>query len=177
MHITVYGTPAPQGSKRHVGNGVMIESSKKVRPWRQDVKHAALLALGSDDDCLTPGCECTDAPNWTPDEPLRVDVTFYLPRPRGHYGTGRNATSLKPSAPTQPYTKPDIDKLLRSTLDALGEAGLWTDDSRVATIHAEKRYADERPPGALIDITRANVGGVGRACGDLMDAAALGGTR
>lgn len=33
----VEGTPAPQGSKRHVGNGRMIESSKKIGPWRKAV--------------------------------------------------------------------------------------------------------------------------------------------
>ena len=30
IEIKVIGLPAPQGSKRHVGHGVMIESSKKV---------------------------------------------------------------------------------------------------------------------------------------------------
>jgi hypothetical protein len=29
--FTVLGKPAPQGSKRHVGKGVMIESSKQVQ--------------------------------------------------------------------------------------------------------------------------------------------------
>ena len=33
----VEGVPAPQGSKRHIGNGRMIESSKKVGPWRKAV--------------------------------------------------------------------------------------------------------------------------------------------
>jgi len=40
--FTVWGIAAPQGSKRHVGNGVMLESSDRVRPWRQDVRFAAL---------------------------------------------------------------------------------------------------------------------------------------
>ena len=43
--ITVYGMPGPQGSKRFVGTrggrGVMVESSAKVKPWREAVKHAA----------------------------------------------------------------------------------------------------------------------------------------
>lgn len=30
--IIVHGIPAPQGSKRHVGNGVLLESSKMVKP-------------------------------------------------------------------------------------------------------------------------------------------------
>ena len=39
------GDPAPQGSKRHVGNGIMVESSKKLPVWREqlinDIAHAA----------------------------------------------------------------------------------------------------------------------------------------
>ena len=47
MKITfeVYGQPAPQGSKRHVGGGRMIESSKAVAPWREAVKWAAIEAM------------------------------------------------------------------------------------------------------------------------------------
>ena len=37
--ITVEGIEAaPQGSKRHVGRGIMIESSKRVKPWRDAVR-------------------------------------------------------------------------------------------------------------------------------------------
>jgi len=127
LTITVHGTPAPQGSKRHVGNGVMVESSKKVKPWRQDVKHAALDVLG-------------DAPPLI--GPVLVDVTFTLTRPRGHYRTGRNAELLRDSAPAYPAGKPDIDKLLRSTLDALGEAGVWRDDAQVVAATMRKVYGD-----------------------------------
>ena len=45
--FNVNGTPGAQGSKRHVGHGVMIESSKKVKPWRTDVKTAAEHATGN----------------------------------------------------------------------------------------------------------------------------------
>ena len=34
VSFNVIGIPGAQGSKRHVGNGVMVESSKKVKPWR-----------------------------------------------------------------------------------------------------------------------------------------------
>ena len=40
----VLGTPAPQGSKRHVGGGRMVESSKLVGPWREAVKAAVAAA-------------------------------------------------------------------------------------------------------------------------------------
>lgn len=136
MRIQVHGIPAPQGSKRHVGNGVMVESSAKVKPWREAVKWATIEAA------------------FEPfhDGPVRVLLEFFLPRPQGHYGTGRNACEVKASAPTRPHRKPDLDKLIRSTLDALGEAGVWRDDSQVCYVEAAKWYADERPPGAVIEI-------------------------
>jgi Holliday junction resolvase RusA-like endonuclease len=43
--VTVHGNPAPQGSKRHVGGGVMVEMSKAVKPWREAIKHAALAVI------------------------------------------------------------------------------------------------------------------------------------
>jgi len=137
----VHGIPAPQGSKRHVGNGVMVESSKKVKPWREAVKGAAVEAQAGALAANLWDLRC---------EPLQVRVTFVLPRPKGHYGTGRNANLLKRSAPHSPAVKPDIDKLISSTLDAIGEAGIWRDDAQVAEIHAAKTYGDM--PGAHIRI-------------------------
>lgn len=42
LTIVVHGQPAPQGSKRafvnkHTGRAALVESSKKVQPWRQAV--------------------------------------------------------------------------------------------------------------------------------------------
>lgn len=116
--ITVHGLPAPQGSKRHVGNGVMVESSKKVKPWRQDVKHAALTIVEAVDD-------------WTVlDGPLAVSMVFTFDRPKGHYRTGRNAHLLRDAAPIRPAGMPDLSKIVRSTEDALTGV-VWKDDARV----------------------------------------------
>jgi Holliday junction resolvase RusA-like endonuclease len=116
--VTVYGLPAPQGSKRHVGNGVMIESSKKVKPWRQDVKQAALDAV-------------QELPGWTPlDGPLIASMVFTFARPKGHYRTGRNAHLLRDAAPPRPSGMPDLSKILRSTEDSL-KGIVWADDARV----------------------------------------------
>jgi len=131
MTIIVHGTPAPQGSKRHVGRGVMIESSKKVKPWREAVKWAA---LAPDDVTLRPHEKLIG--------PVRVHVTFYMPKPKS---AKKNAV---------PDKKPDIDKLIRSTFDALTEAGIWEDDSRVTYLSACKEYAEQRAPGALITVTK-----------------------
>lgn len=137
--IEVHGLPAPQGSKRHVGKGVMIESSKAVKPWRQDVKFAALRALEE-----TPGWDVSATS-------LALHVVFTLPRPRSHYRTGRFAHLLRDDAPALHSSKPDLDKLLRSVGDALTSAGVYADDSRVAQVWSVKAYASTaaRPNGVL----------------------------
>ena len=48
-----------------------------------------------------------------------LDLLFRFPRPRSHFGTGRNAGQLKPSAPFYVRTRPDLDKLARAVGDAL----------------------------------------------------------
>src|SRR5690348_16047198 len=98
LRIVVIGTPGPQGSKRHVGHGRMIESSKKVKPWRQDVKAAALAVRG-------------DRPPI--DGPVIVRMVFTLPKP----------ASAPKRRRTWPDKKPDLSKLARSTEDALTDAG------------------------------------------------------
>ena len=143
MIIDVTGIPGAQGSKKHVGNGVMVESSAKVRPWRQDVVAAALEELG----------RVLGRPAFM--GPVGVDLTFRFTRPKSHYGTGRNAGVLKDSAPKFPTSRAlgDADKLARSTLDALVTAGVLADDSLVVDLNVRKRYSDT--PGARIQVLSA----------------------
>ena len=122
------GEPAPQGSKRHVGHGIMVESSKKLKPWRDTVTAAAREAH---DGAPIVG-------------PVCVGVAFRFRRPQSHYGTGRNAATLKPSAPESPCTRatPDVDKLARGVLDALVAAGVLGDDAQVSRLLASKVYVE-----------------------------------
>lgn len=143
VQFFIAGTPAPQGSKRHVGRGIMVESSQKVRPWREAVKWAVV-----------------QAGNPTLDGPVDLTLRFLLRRPDGHYGTGRNAGTLKASAPARPAVRPDLDKLARSTLDGLTDAGVIADDARIVTLHLEKRYTDEL---AGCEVLMAASVGVGEA--------------
>ena len=133
MIFSVLGiTPAPQGSKRHVGNGRMIESSAKVKPWREAVRQEALQA----------GIPISD-------QPIHLRLTFRFRRPRGHHTT---RGTLKPSAPHTHITRPDLDKLCRSTLDGLTGV-LFHDDSQVASLVASKEYAaDDELEGVMIEI-------------------------
>lgn len=155
LTFDVHDLPAPQGSKRHVGRGILVESSRKVKPWREAVKHAALDAFGR--GAFT--------------GPLAVDITFSMPRPRSHYRTGRYAHILRDGAPIAPARLPDLDKLQRSTFDALTAAGVWGDDAQVVEVRALKLYAGTALPfvGARITVdhyARCPVcGGDGCGCG------------
>lgn len=148
LSFDVVGTPAPQGSKRgfvnrHTGKVSMVESSsERVRSWRSDVRDAAEKAVADDGWPLERG-------------PVAVTVVFRIGRPKGHYGTGRNADVLKASAPPFPAKKPDLDKLARATLDALTGI-VFADDEQVVTLRVRKVWVAGRAirPGALIDVDR-----------------------
>lgn len=125
--ITVRGTPAPQGSKRHVGKGVMVESSKKVKPWREAVKWAAICAM-------------EPAPGNPLDSPLIVEFCFTLARPKS-----------APKHRIHPDRMPDLSKLIRATEDALTDAGVWTDDARLVAYHQPRKvYVGSGDPDALV---------------------------
>jgi len=84
---------------------------------------------------------------------VRVYVTFWLSRPRSHYRTGSNSHLLRAMAPARPCGRPDLDKLVRSTMDGLGEAGVFGDDAQISDIQASKRYATpQHLPGASITV-------------------------
>jgi Holliday junction resolvase RusA-like endonuclease len=134
LTFAVRGLPAPQGSKRHIGRGVMVESSKRVKPWREAVRTEASIAM-------------TLAGLARFDGPLVLEVTFYFDRPRSHYRTGKNAHLLRDGAPAAPASVPDLSKLVRSTEDALTDAGVWVDDSRVVLLLAGKRYTGSNRTG------------------------------
>jgi Holliday junction resolvase RusA-like endonuclease len=152
LMIDVLGTPAPQGSKKgfynqKLGRVVIVEDSKeKTRTWRQDVLTAAV-------DAQPDGWQPIDGPVW-------IEAYFYFKRPAAHFGSGRNAGILKASAPEFPAVKPDVDKVLRATLDALAAAGCFCNDSRVVSVRAEKRYVDEhhRLEGAVIEVNTLDAG-------------------
>ena len=139
LRLTILGKPEPAGSKRAFvinGKAVVTDANKKSKPWQQEVKavaveHATELAEG----------------------PLRLDVTFFLQRPKGHYGSGRNGHLLKASAPEYPMVKPDATKLLRGVEDALTGI-VWKDDAQIVTQNVCKRYG--LPERAVIVVSPAN---------------------
>lgn len=141
ISFDVIGTPAPKGSPKVVMRGkggvplahprVMADGPKTVS-WAAEVAAKAHEAMHRKPMFIG--------------VPLFVNVTFRLTRPAGHYGK----RGLKPSAYRYPQIKPDIDKLVRTTLDAM-EGIVFDGDSRIVSLAVHKLYADEEhPPGAII---------------------------
>jgi Holliday junction resolvase RusA-like endonuclease len=124
IEIIAYGIPGPQGSKRHVGRGVMVESSKKVKPWRESVRFAALAVRNG-----APPLDC----------PLRVRMVFTMPKPARAPKRRR----------TWAMRVPDLSKLVRSTEDALTTAGVWRDDARVVEYSRAAKVFPGEDPEAL----------------------------
>lgn len=127
--ISVDGTPAPQGSKRHVGNGRMIEVSKRVKPWRSTIAAAARARMFG----MLPFRG-----------PVAIHLDFVMPRP----------VSTPKRLPTPPAVKrPDIDKLSRAVLDAITGITIC-DDSQAVKLTATKRIAEtSEKPGVVIEVT------------------------
>lgn len=109
----------------------------RMGPWREMIVQRALEARA--------GGEFSGA--------VRVDCLFRIARPKGHYGTGRNATTLRASAPRHHESKPDRDNLDKVVLDALTEAGLFADDCQACCGWIERRWCQPgEAPGARIVI-------------------------
>jgi len=130
--------PAPQGSKRYLGNGRFIEASKKLEPFRQAIGQAVQDYY-------------RDHPEATPfTEPVEVEATFVLPKPK----TVKRAW---------PSVAPDTDKLQRSLGDALslpkycGENVMIQDDALIVIWHAQKVYGPPEEIGVYCTIKEAEL--------------------
>lgn len=151
LTVTVHGRPAPQGSKKYAGHrrnaasgrisAVLVEQSKRVKPWRELVTAATAKAMRAHGQ-VEPF-----------DGPLAAEIMFTVLKP--------------PSAPKRrriwPITRHsgDIDKLLRSSFDGITDAGAVVDDSRIVRVCTEKTFPEEQPgaldrPGAVIKLYRIN---------------------
>lgn len=127
----IIGIPGPQGSKRHVGRGVMVESSKKVGPWRDSVALAGRAAMAGRPPL---------------DGPLTLTITFRFP------ATSSWRAADKVRGWRWKDRTPDLDKLLRSTLDGLTTAGVVADDARIVEVTAGKREQTYGWCGAAVSI-------------------------
>lgn len=116
--FTVYGMPIPQGSLRAfmpkgAKHPVLTADNKKLKPWRQQVSGTAVASIKT----------LVKRPF-----AVEVHVAFFFDRP----------ASLARQV-VHKTTKPDVDKLLRSILDALTGIA-YEDDAQVIRASQEKLF-------------------------------------
>lgn len=139
IDFDVLGLPAAQGSMRAFVRGgrayVTHDAKGDLMAWRNAIATEARAALH--DAAALGGA-------------VKVNVTFHLPRPKGHFGV----RGLLPAAPAEPTTKPDIDRLVRAALDAMTGV-LFVDDAQVVELHVRKCYlaSPTGVPGAEISVS------------------------
>jgi hypothetical protein len=141
LPIRVHGRPAPQGSKEQGGSGQLLESSIYLPAWRQAVKIAAFEAyrahgIGPERLPLLPRARV-----------VVIERCWFFVLPE----------QCRAEDTDEPLGPPDLDKLLRATLDPLGggrgkTARLYADDSQVKGVRDLWKYraTAESPPGAVI---------------------------
>ncbi|MDD5501978.1 MAG: RusA family crossover junction endodeoxyribonuclease [Candidatus Thermoplasmatota archaeon] len=144
ISFLVQGRPAGSGSKvafkTPQGKMIVAPASKFQKPWQEAVKWAFTQS---------PYGQTVYGRRVLLTGPLKVSITFIFIRPQSHFGSGANADKLKKSAPQHPFHRPDLDKLIRSTGDAL--TGLiWRDDSQIVELTATKVFGDKT--GALVRV-------------------------
>lgn len=129
--LTITGhTPQTKGSMKCIGRGriahQLIEDDKTGdrKKWRARVTEAARQLAGQ----------------YEPNTALVVGLLALVERP---------ASAAKRPHPTT-RSSGDTDKHLRMLLDALDDAGVYDDDSRIVTVIARKAYAARA--GAVIYI-------------------------
>ena len=112
MTIIIHGTPKaqPRVKAYRRGSHVGVYTPNTADEWKAQVILAA------------------SAYHQKFEGTVMLEVEFYLPRPKSH----KNDVYCQ--------TKPDIDNLLKSTMDALSQAGVWHDDAQVAAVVMSKRY-------------------------------------
>lgn len=145
IEFFVPGTPAPAGSKKafvlkrggqFTGRAIVTDDCKRSKPWQSDIKAVA--------NSLNRGFLITG--------PIELTLTFRIHRPRGHFGSGKNAQTVKDSAPKRPIVKPDVLKLARCVEDALTSV-IWQDDAQICDEHLRKEYVpDDQQTGVLIQV-------------------------
>lgn len=128
ISFDVLGRPAPQGSKKSVGNNRFVEASKFLPAWRNAVRLAAEDAVTVNGWARVAG-------------PVELEILFYLDRP----------SSISTVKRPYPIVPPDIDKLIRGVGDSLTGV-IYDDDSQIIRVLAWKTYADTREPGAFIRV-------------------------
>lgn len=132
IKIEIQGEPIPKARPRFAMHGKFI----KVYDYQDKLKNQTKLDIVEQMKFNKP-----DFFN----SPVNVRCVFHMPRPKSHYGTGKNKEILKKLAIYEKHIKkPDVDNLVKFIFDCLNGI-VWRDDSQVVWCDAVKKYCDDIP--------------------------------
>jgi Holliday junction resolvase RusA-like endonuclease len=120
LEFVVDGVAIPQGSKTVFNGRAVDANAKKLKPWRSEITLAAKRAAEH------------AGVTFERDESVVVLIQVFFLRP-------------KTSKRLNPNVKPDADKLARSILDSISDAGVWADDCQVIDLRIIKGYTVDTP--------------------------------
>jgi Holliday junction resolvase RusA-like endonuclease len=105
------------------GGHAGVYTPDSAESWKQAVRQQA----------------AANAPESLVTAPIRVELDFFLPRPKSHH---KRDGSLKADQPIWHCKKPDLDNLIKAVTDAITDTQrIWLDDSQICEISATKTYA------------------------------------
>ena len=125
MKVIIPGKPIAKARPRFFRRGKFVGTYNG-----QQTEEGKFLAL------------CHEQITWQPVSlAIGVFMIFRFPRPKSHYGTGKNAEKLKATAPMYHTQRPDIDNLEKFVADCLNGVA-WVDDCQVVKCVTHKEWTD-----------------------------------
>jgi crossover junction endodeoxyribonuclease RusA len=127
MHLDFHVSGIPKAQPRvkafvragHAG----VYTPDSAESWKQAVRQEAVA----------------NAPESLMTGPIRLQLDFFLPRPKAHLD--RHGVP-KAKSPVWHCKKPDLDNLIKAVTDAITDTQrVWLDDSQIYQITAVKTYA------------------------------------
>lgn len=135
--VRVLGRPAPQGSHEIGANNRIMHSSNYLTAWRENVNRATREAY------VESGLTRADMPLIPNPRPAFLQIAHFLQDDQGRAAGTLDVTGV-----------PDLDKLVRATIDGLGAARVFANDSQVVfLVTAKMRIPPGGHPGAYIVIS------------------------
>jgi Holliday junction resolvase RusA-like endonuclease len=105
------------------GGHAGVYTPDSAESWKQAVRQQAVA----------------NAPESLVAHPIRVELDFFLPRPKAHLD---KHGVPKAKSPVWHCKKPDLDNLIKAVTDAITDTQrVWLDDSQIYEITATKTYA------------------------------------
>ena len=127
MNLSFFAAGIPKAQPRVKafvrGGHAGVYTPDGAEAWKQEVRRQAIA----------------NAPESLMTGPIRVELDFFMSRPKAHLGKDGLP---KPKSPVWHCKKPDLDNLIKAVTDAITDTQkVRLDDSQICQITATKTYA------------------------------------